>query len=495
MMNFNTLKIVGNFALAAIFCTYFTACSDENHAGVLTETESGTTIARIEGIVKNENGKPVPSAKVNLISSTHIAARMAPIKTATTDDAGKYTIDSVSAGDYALQISNTERTQSGYQTITIEDDKTNTQKLKPETSLEKNASLEISLSTYALDKGDTLCITGTLNCIGIDEKNVKAGTATLSEIPPTEFTNITLIKGANRDTSTRNVKWDFTPGEKLEISPTQISVSISKDVMSEAQKLNGNKTLDSMIVPITLNTNVKNPVLLSDKGDTLALYKVENDKNGDRYLTVIPNIDVGTYNFTVASTDSLYEPKQILKSIAETEPQMNVKSKTHDHFEIPQENSFAIGFWISIDKKNLDVDDTTLLEMFHNDVRLDLKINLQMGNLCTNFYRRDSTDSTHEHSYYTTNDTFCTNILDGKRHYFTLFIKSNHIVIAKDGNIDKENNIKINFNRTIPGFTMGNNKLKNLTVFSLSPSTIVQSDDNDWERLHAWLSALYLLQK
>ena len=146
MMNFKILNTAGIFALASIF----SACSDENHAGVLTETESGTTIA---SVVIDGSGSPVASAKVNLISATHIAARMAPIKTATTDEDGKYTIDSVAAGDYALQISNTEHTQSAYQTITVEDSKTDLQTLNvPEAKLEENASLELDLGTYDLDE-------------------------------------------------------------------------------------------------------------------------------------------------------------------------------------------------------------------------------------------------------------------------------------------------------------------------------------------------------
>ena len=133
MMNFKILNTAGIFALASIF----SACSDENHAGVLTETESGTTIA---SVVMDGNGSPVVSAKVSLLSANHVAARMAPIKTATTDEDGKYTIDSVAAGDYALQISNTEHTQSAYQTITVEDSKTDLQTLNvPEAKLEENA--------------------------------------------------------------------------------------------------------------------------------------------------------------------------------------------------------------------------------------------------------------------------------------------------------------------------------------------------------------------
>ena len=268
MMRFKTLKFAG---LAAIATTFLTACSDENHAGVLTETESGTTIA---SIVKDENGNPVTSARVNLLLSDHVAARMAPIKTATTDENGKYSIDSISAGDYALQISNTERTLSAYQTLTVEDDKTDLQTLTlPEAKLEKNASLELGIKTYSLNSGDTLCITGTLNCTAIGDKDVKAGTVTIGEIPPMEFTKITLIKGTDHGISTKNVKWDFVPGEKLEVKSPQktstITVTIPEEAMSDAKRQN-RTSIDSMIVPVSLKTDFKNPILLSDKGDTPA---------------------------------------------------------------------------------------------------------------------------------------------------------------------------------------------------------------------------------
>lgn len=223
MMNFKIINTAGIFALASIF----SACSDENHAGVLTETESGTTIA---SIVIDGNGSPVVSARVSLLSANHVATRMAPIKTATTDKDGKYTIDSVSAGEYALQISNTENTQSAYQTITVEENKTDLQTINvPEAKLEENASLELDLSTYDLVKGDTLCITGTLSCTGVSESDIKSGTLTIDEIPPAEFTNIILIRGSGRDTTSKHVKWDFVPGEKLEVSSEFVTVNVTEE--------------------------------------------------------------------------------------------------------------------------------------------------------------------------------------------------------------------------------------------------------------------------
>lgn len=490
MMNFKIINTAGIFALASIF----SACSDENHAGVLTETESGTTIA---SIVIDGNGSPVVSARVSLLSANHVATRMAPIKTATTDKDGKYTIDSVSAGEYALQISNTENTQSAYQTITVEENKTDLQTINvPEAKLEENASLELDLSTYDLVKGDTLCITGTLSCTGVSESDIKSGTLTIDEIPPAEFTNIILIRGSGRDTTSKHVKWDFVPGEKLEVSSEFVTVNVTEEALNATKKLNGNKTLESMIVPVTISPEIKNPVLIDNDGDSLAVYKAENDLDSSLYLTSIPNIDVGTYKFTIASCDSAYKSSAISRAFAESKSGMSVTEGDFMNTFITDtsSNSLGISFWIEEDGSKIAKKDSSILDSKENDVTYRLRVGEKPEQLCANFYRRVSKDSTYTDSFPELGNSYCHNVLDGERHHYAMYIKANHIVIAIDGKTVEDTKMKNAF-IIFPGFVTGNHKLKNLTVFSLKQSAIAQSDDSGWERLQAWLNAYYLLQK
>jgi hypothetical protein len=492
MMNFKTFNYTGIYA-AGIFTlatTFFAACSEDNHAGVLTETESGTTVASIEGIVKNAKGSPVASARVSLISTDHIAARMAPIKTATTDKSGKYSIDSVAAGDYALQISNTERTQSGYQTITVKDNTTESQTLKRETTLEKNASLKFKIDSSFV-KGDTLCISGTLNCTALSDKDIKAGAVTINEIPPSEFTKIAFIRNADHKVATQNVKWDFAPGETIEASSAQVAITVSSEAMSSAKTLNGKKKLDSMIVPVTLSTGLKNPVLLNDEGDTLVLYKIENDKNSDHYLTVIPNIDVGTYNFTIASSDTVLRTKQILKAYGETEPGMTI---TQNEYWKAFGDNLGISFWIT--KSNAPAPDDTIFvdtRGTESNVAFSIKLGQQPNELCTEFLKRDSLSADYKTPYFSLIDTSCHKVLDGRRHHYSLFIKNNHIVIAIDGEVVDSKDFSLSF-QSIPPFSIGNHKLEDFIIYSLNDS-ITQISNSGWERLYAWLSAFYTLQK
>ena len=177
----------------------------------------------------------------------------------------------------------------------------------------------------------------------------------LDEIPPAEFTNIILIRGAGRDTSTRNVKWDFTPGEKLEVSSEFVTVTVPEEALSAAKKLNGNKTLESMIVPITIPTKVKNPVLIDNNGDSLAVFKAENDADSSLYFTAIPSIDVGTHKFTVTSSESVYKTSEISRVFAESKSGLSVTEGDFMNTFITDttSNSLGISFWIEEDGKRL----------------------------------------------------------------------------------------------------------------------------------------------
>lgn len=487
MMRLKTLNTAGIFALAS---TLFTACTDVNHAGVLTETESGTTIA---SIVIDGKGNPVASAKVSLLSTDHVAARMEPIKTATTDENGKYSIDSISAGDYALQISNTEHTQSAYQTITVEDNKTDLQTVTiPEAKLEENASLELKLSAYALDKGDTLCITGTLNCTAVNEKDVEAGIVKLNEIPPTEFTKITLIKTSDEDTDslTQDVLWDFAPGEKLKVSETQIPVIVSQEDMTTAKYWIDKTELDSMIVPVSFKTSIKNPVLLDDNGDTLALYKVENDPSNSKYLTVIPKIDVGTYTFTVAPSESAIQPMQIQKAYSETTPGMTIIN--NDSWKAFG-SILGISFWITKDSLTSAKDSIYLdTRQDESDVAFSIKVGQKPNQLCAEIYKRTSEGEDDTLNHYTLKDSSCQEVLDGERHHYSIFIQSHHVVIAIDGRITDTKDFSDQF-QSIPPITLGNHILENFVIYTLGED-ITQTSES-WNKLHAWLSAYYALQK
>jgi hypothetical protein len=254
--------------------------------------------------------------------------------------------------------------------------------------------------------------------------------------------------------------------------------------MSEASRLDSAKTLDSMIVPVSVTTDHKNPVLVSDKGDTLALYKFENDQSNSKYLTVIPNIDVGTYKYTVSSSNSVVQPALIKKAYAETTPGMTiVNNQSWKAFG----SILGISFWVTKDNLTSASDsiyvDTRQKE---SDVAFSIKAGHKSDELCAEFYKRDSTGSDD------TKDTSCQKVLDGKRHHYSIFIQNHHVVIVIDGRLADNKDFSDQF-QSIPPITIGNHKLEDLVIYTLGDS-ITQSSKS-WERLFAWLSAFYMLQK
>jgi hypothetical protein len=245
-----------------------------------------------------------------------------------------------------------------------------------------------------------------------------------------------------------------------------------------------------MIVPVTLSTSLENPILLSDKGDTLALYKVENDKNNSKYLTVIPNIDVGTYSFTVSSSDSAIQSPQVLKAFGETKSGMKIIN--NDHWKAFS-NVLGISFWITKDKASNPSDSMFILSKEDDsDVYFSLVAGKKSDELCAEFFKRDSSTSDNTESYYTLKDSSCHKILDGERHHYSIFIQKHHVVIAIDGRVVDTKDFSDQF-QSISPITIGNNKLENLVIYTLGES-ITQSDKG-WDLLHAWLSAFYQLQK
>ncbi len=304
-----------------------------------------------------------------------------------------------------------------------------------------------------------------------------------------EFTNIALIRKADHKVTTQDVQWDFVPGETLEVSSIKIPVTISEETMKQAKLLNDKTTLDSMIVPVTLSTSLENPILLSDKGDTLPLYKVENDKNNSKYLTVIPSIDVGTYSFTVSSSDSAIRSPQVLKAYGETKPGMSIIN--NDHWKAFG-NVLGISFWITKDKASPSDSMFLLSKDQDSDVYFSLVAGKKSDELCAEIFKRDSSKSDNSESYYTLKDSSCHKILDGERHHYSIFIQKHHLVIAIDGRVVDTKDFRDQF-QTISPITIGNNNLENLVIYTLGES-ITQSD-NGWDLLHAWLSAFYQLQK
>ncbi|MBO7384225.1 MAG: carboxypeptidase regulatory-like domain-containing protein, partial [Fibrobacter sp.] len=91
------------WALALTAAGLLAGCSDNTStAGVISETESGKTIA---GIVTDFDGNTIKGAKVALMRSDFIAVRGNPEMETTTDDSGKFSFEDIKSDTFNIQVS------------------------------------------------------------------------------------------------------------------------------------------------------------------------------------------------------------------------------------------------------------------------------------------------------------------------------------------------------------------------------------------------------
>lgn len=470
--------------------------SSTNTAGVLTETESGKTIA---GLVTNSDGQALPNVEVNLLTANHIAARMNPKFTTVTKDDGRFSLEKIPSGKYALQMRDSANTQSAYTTFDIpsdtENEKNNIMEISP-SSLSENATLELDISTFSLAQGDTFCITGTLNCAVVDSSAISNGVLTLEGIPAAEFSNISLLQKGN-EVSDQDISWNFRAGKTLHVSKIdssrivgEYSLTLPREAFDSVKVLEAPRTLNNIIVPVKLSKFIKNPSLLDDMGTIISLNKLAEEADSIRYLAMLPLADTTAYKLSILENDSAVTSKYIVKAYREMDTTMVIGEEGFWSGLLFQDNSMGVSFWIEADGKAVADTDAYLLNSTSNDIGFKIsQCEPSSEELCTFIYIR--VDST----LYDTVLTQKAKILDGKRHHYSFASVEKHMTIAVDGNIIRDTDVKISGNIfMLPGIATGKFKLDDLIIYSIAQN-VRHNNDKEWERLRAWLHAFYYIAK
>lgn len=483
-------KIIAPFAFCSL--TLLASCSSEdNHAGVLTETESGKTIA---GIVTDIDGNVLPNVEVNLLQRNHVAARMAPVRKTYTQENGSFEIDSIENGEFAIQMNDNANSLSAYTTLSITENTTGKNIDLAKTSLDENASLEIELADYPLAIGDTFCLTGTINCATVDSSALSAGKLVLNGIPAAEFENATLLNGKT-DIQEQEIDWTFKAGRTLYVQQIDSSKIVDKftfqipsKALDSLKHISAPHSLDSLIVPLKLASSIKNPSLLDDMGAIVTLVAVESNDDSTLYLAVMPKVDTTSLEFTILENDATASSPSIIAAMANTVPFDTIgKSDFWGGIEL-HNHSLGINFWIEADGKSFSDSNAFVLSSPSSDIGFSIaQCAPESKEVCTTLYNRVDT---------LVNDTVLlqkSKILDGERHHYSLAIKEKHVSIAIDGKTVRDTDLKLQSNFfTLPGIATGDFELENLTIYTL-PNSIRHNNDKEWERLRAWQYAFYYI--
>ena len=105
----------------SIFCAgIFTACSNSDHAGVLSETESGESIA---GMLFTEAGTPAAKAAVYIVREDFNAAHDTILAESKTAEDGSFVLETqkLSAGNYSVLFENADENLAAKTAITLGD--------------------------------------------------------------------------------------------------------------------------------------------------------------------------------------------------------------------------------------------------------------------------------------------------------------------------------------------------------------------------------------
>lgn len=480
---------------AAALCTFavLMACSSEetNHAGVLTETESGKTIA---GLVTDIDGKALANVEVNLLQRNHVAARMAPVRKTYTHENGSFEIDSIEAGDFAIQMNDSVNFQSAYTTISITEEDADSNIELATTSLDENASVEIALSEFSLAVGDTFCLTGTINCATVDSTAISTGKLVLDGIPAAEFENASLLQG-KEEIQEQDIDWSFKAGRTLYVQQIDSSKIVGKYTLQIPSKaldslkhISAPHSLDSLIVPVKLASSFKNPSLMDDMGANITLVAVESGEDSTRYLAILPKVDTTSFEFAILENETAGSTPTIIAAQANTTPFDTIgKSDFWGAIEL-HNHSLGISFWVEADGEIVTDSNAFMLTSSSSDIGFGIaQCAPESKEVCTTLYNRVDT---------LVNDTVLlqkSKILDGERHHYSLAIKDKHVSIAIDGKTVRDTDLKLQTNFfMLPSIATGNFELENLTIYTLSNS-IRHNNDKEWERLRAWQYAFYYI--
>ena len=507
---------LGAAAILSLIASLFllTSCSPPNdsleseHAGVLTETESGHTVAfAIEEEISETNVSAKKSGTVHF-ALTKIVDGKTELFDSTTVKYGEYAVFEDVKGAYSVVATSAEEqnnekdTLFGAEILKRNDiDTVYVRVQKPATLKISTAYSDFINSYYDEELQDlpfevaSLCITGTLACKEITLDDIKRGYAILTDIPI--FNNESSVKQIEIQLgskfSTIGVDWNLHAGDTLFANENVVAEKVLYDInftLPESDLFDslGDYQLDSLIVPVRVSNDnyyrYEN-FFLDEKGHVI-IPQFHKDLSSDTTLhwIVIPKIDStaklslvsGTYNYDRVPTYTR------LTRYWET-----ADEDTLWHWiNIFEDSSFAISFWIELDSL---ADSTVLLgncDSLGFEIRRCQKDSTA---ICTRIYNGIDTVSTDSVEYGKAN------ILDGKRHHYALVIHKKHLTIAVDGITIRDTDLKLSERfYKVDGIRAATGLVEDILFFSFG-DYIRYKGDKSWNRLKAWLYAFYMMQK
>ena len=503
--------------LAFSMATLFTACTlpndshESDHAGVLTETESGHTVAfAIEKEISEINVSAKKSGTVHF-ALTKIVDGKTELFDSTTVKYGDFAVFEDVHGAYsvvatAAGVNGEKDTLYGVDVLKRNDTDTVYVSVQEPATLQISTDYKIwensdSVSVFA--QGDTLCITGTLACKQITKEDLDQGYITLNNIPLFNEGDIAKqIEISNgEDFRAVGVNLDLNAGDTLFVDNVlnikrlyDIELSLPKSDLFDSL---GEYSLDSLIVPIHFWYNSKSYIRSASYYTDKFIDAQKNILLGPRYSRVfaedsfyawyvIPKMDSVT-TLTAFEGDinwdnvpSSYD--RIREFVSEPVTDSLLTTRT-----VFTDSSFALSFWFELDSLEKD---GRLFYSGTDSLGFEIRrCEKDSTALCARIYNGIDTVSTDSIEYGKAS------VIDGKRHHYSFVIHKKHLTIAIDGETVRDTDLKFSTEFfKLEGIYTGSAPAQDVMLYSFGDFIKYKSDKN-WTRLKAWLYAFYEMQK
>lgn len=504
--------------LAFSMATLFSACAmpEDNGtstAGVLTETESGHTVAFAIEEDLDHVMVPMSAKKSGTVqfALTKIVDGKTELMDSATVEYGDYAVFEDITGAYSvvatvIGMDGEKDTLYGADILKRNDIDTVVVGVRKPATLQISTDYKIwensdSVSVFA--KGDTLCITGTLACKQVTKEDIKQGYVTLGNIPL--FNNGDVAKqieiSNGEDFRAVGVTLNLNAGDTLFVDNV-LSIKHLYDIELTLPKSDlfdslGEYSLDSLIVPIHFWYDSKSYIRSASYYTDKFIDAQNNILLGPRYSRVfaedsfyawyvIPKMD-STTTLTAFEGDinwdnvpSSYDRIREFVSEPVTDSLLTTRKVFTD-------SSFALSFWFELD--NLEKDG----RLFYSGTdSLGFEIRRcekDSTALCARIYNGIDTVSTDSIEYGKAS------VIDGKRHHYSFVIHKKHLTIAIDGETVRDTDLKLSteFFKLEEIYT-GSAPAQDVMLYSFGDFIKYKSDKN-WTRLKAWLYAFYEMQK
>lgn len=506
--------------LAFSMATLFSACAmpEDNGtstAGVLTETESGHTVAfaiseelELDHVMVPKSAKK--SGKVQF-ALTRIVDGKTKLMDSATVEYGDYAVFEDITGAYSVVATVTgmdgeKDTLYGADILKRNDVDTVVVGVRKPATLQISTDYKIwensdSVSVFA--KSDTLCITGTLACKQVTKEDIKQGYVTLGNIPL--FNNGDVAKqieiSNGEDFRAVGVTLNLNAGDTLFVDNV-LSIKHLYDIELTLPKSDlfdslGEYSLDSLIVPIHFWYDSKSYIRSASYYTDKFIDAQNNILLGPKYSRVfaedsfyawyvIPKMD-STTTLTAFEGDinwdnvpSSYDRIREFVSEPVTDSLLTTRKVFTD-------SSFALSFWFELDSLEKD---GRLFYSGTDSLGFEIRrCEKDSTALCARIYNGIDTVSTDSIEYGKAS------VIDGKRHHYSFVIHKKHLTIAIDGETVRDTDLKLSteFFKLEEIYT-GSAPAQDVMLYSFGDFIKYKSDKN-WTRLKAWLYAFYEMQK